>query len=693
VLDGDSLIIRFSNNAGAAWLLLGAWTAAPAAFAVPGDAAIDEIQVTASRRAMQASEVSAGVTLIRADEVLTANVATDLLSNRPGAYLQETTPGQGAAIVRGLKGSELLHLVDGTRLNNAIFRNAPTQYAALIDPRGIERVEVVRGASASLYGSSAMGGVVNFLMRRPRFDGPDSRTRGDLSATLNSADLLTGVSGELAHGNERFAWLARLSWLETGNRRSGSGERIKSSAYESKAARLAATFEPDERRTWYFDLQALEQPSTNRVDELVPGFGEAEPGSSEFAFEPNARYFAHLEHRIDDALLGADWDLDLSWQRIVDDRRSRGYQSIQRRLEKNRSDLFVVDVDASRAFGASEWLVGVEWMHDRVHSSRQAIDITTGASTAATARFPDGSTVEQFALYTRVQVTPGDRHRLFAGLRYNAAGISIPASPVLAAAELDFDDVSGDFGWTFHVADGINLVANLGRGFRAPNIFDLGTLGERPGNRFNVPNPNLDAEHVTQFDVGVKAFGDGYSFEAFVFSLDYEDRIESVSTGAVTPAGRNVTQSRNLASADLHGAELAIFVEPSATIRIDALLNYVRGTSRVADDPETPADRVPPLNGRVGVTWLPTANVSTEFFALFAAGQDRLSPRDVNDPRIDPGGTPGWATLHAGIVYQRGDSWTIRAGIDNIFDVRYRVHGSGVDARGRNAVVSAEYRW
>ena len=121
---------------------------------------IEEIQVTATRRPVMLNEVSAAVTVITTKEIARTKLVTDSLAAKPGVFLQQTTPGQGAAIIRGLKGSEVLHLVDGMRLNNAIFRNAPTQYLALVSPGTLDRLEVVRGAPASLYGSDAVGGVI-----------------------------------------------------------------------------------------------------------------------------------------------------------------------------------------------------------------------------------------------------------------------------------------------------------------------------------------------------------------------------------------------------------------------------------------------------------------------------------------------------------------------------------------------------
>ena len=127
-------------------------------------------QVTATRRAIEASKVSVALTLIDSNKVRGVKVVTDALAAEVGVYLQQTTPGQGAAIIRGLKGSEILHLVDGMRLNNAIFRNAPTQYLALVSPGTVDRIEVLRGTSTALHGSDAIGGIVQIFSRIPKFD-------------------------------------------------------------------------------------------------------------------------------------------------------------------------------------------------------------------------------------------------------------------------------------------------------------------------------------------------------------------------------------------------------------------------------------------------------------------------------------------------------------------------------------------
>ena len=114
-------------------------------------ALLDEVTVTATRRAADIESIAAAVSLVPAARIANEQLALEALADSVGGYVQQTTPGQGAAIVRGLKGSAVLHMVDGMRLNNAIFRSAPTQYFALVPGTAVERIELVRGTPASLY--------------------------------------------------------------------------------------------------------------------------------------------------------------------------------------------------------------------------------------------------------------------------------------------------------------------------------------------------------------------------------------------------------------------------------------------------------------------------------------------------------------------------------------------------------------
>ncbi|MDX1405331.1 MAG: TonB-dependent receptor, partial [Woeseiaceae bacterium] len=641
---------------------------------------IEEIQVTATRRPAQASDVSAALAIIDNEKIRQGKLTTDALLMQPGIFLQQTTPGQGAAIVRGLKGSEVLHLVDGFRLNNAIFRNAPTQYFALVAPGSAERVEVLRGAPASLYGSDAVAGVVQFLSRKPQFE---SR-RADLYLAYDAADLGKIVRASYEIGNERLAGLVSGEYLEAGHRRVGGGQRIVPSAYEAGGARIAVSANPDDNESWFFDLQFARQPSTPRTDELVPGFGQTTPSSEEFLFRPNERIFAHLKHTREDALWSADWTFDAGWQRIVDDRLSRNFASDIRRLEDNSSDLFGVTVNAAKEYDDRSWIAGIDVYYDRVDSRRIEEDLASGQTTDTPPRFPDGATMAHVAVFTNVMQRIGDRHTVSGGLRFSTIETDIRVSSTRQ------DDVSADIGWLFDMTERTQLTANLGYGFRAPNVFDLGTLGERPGNRFNIPNPQLDSEHIAQFDVGIRHQRRDWRVEATLFSLHYTDRIASVLTGAQTVDGRDIVQSRNVASADIRGIEASLHAALSPSLGAALILNYVHGEQTEIDGSKAPADRIPPFNGRLSLRYQASNAWAFEAYSLFAGSQDRLSPRDVQDSRINPAGTPGWVTANVAATWTPSERLRTTVRLENILDKRYRMHGSGVDAQGWNLMLSLQ---
>lgn len=666
-------------------------TAAPTVMANTADP-LDEVVVSAVRRDVTVSSVPAAISVVGADDVRAAMLVTDALENATGVFVQQTTPGQGAAVIRGLKGSAILHLVDGMRLNNAIFRDAPTQYLSLVPVTAVERIEALRGTPASLYGSDAVGGIVNVVTRVPRFELIESETRGDLYTAFDSADLARTVRGTFEVGNRFVATSVSLEHLDTGNRRSGGGVRIAPSGYESTGGRLAMSVTPDDRNAWLFDVHFLEQPDTPRIDELVAGFGQSEPSSSEFAFAPNRRLFARARYSRAQGWLGLDWQVDGAWQRIDDDRISRDFGADIRTIEQNSSDLSGAVVTATHKGTDSSWLAGVELYHDRVRSSRREFDLATGGGQSVASRFPDGSTLDRAAVFVNGERRVAARHWLSGGLRVSAIEVELPDTGTIAAARIDVTDLAGDLGWRFDIDESWQLVANIGYGFRAPNVFDLGTFGERPGNRFNIPNTDLDSEHVLHTDAGVRRHGGNWHIEAVAFRLDYDDRIVSVLTGGTTPDGRDIVRSVNAATSRIYGVELQAGANLDESLRLQAMLTFTRGDDRIGDTREA-ADRLPPLSGRIEVDYDHGKDWSASAWISFAGRQERLSARDIRDPRIDPNGTPGWASIGARASWHAADSLLLTIGIDNILDQRYRRHGSGIDAAGRSVSASARFAW
>ena len=657
---------------------------------------MEEMQVTATRTARPTQNVARGVSARDFDDLAMASIqiVPEALRDLPGAFLQQTTPGQGAAIVRGLKGSQVLHLVDGMRLNNALFRNAPTQYLALVDTFEVERLEVVRGPASTLYGSDAMGGVVQVITREPRFDGEAWQMQGHAIARYASADHGKTVHLGLDAGHANLSLGGGFSYQNVGNRRAGGGESQRPSDYEVAAADVGVLFRPDPSQEWQLDVQFLRQPETPRFDELNPGFDQAEPAAATFLFEPNDRLFIHAQHRRTVRAARIDeLSFDFAYQEINDDLRTREFGSVVEIRERNQSALYGATMQAWWAGRRHSIVAGSEFYLDRVASSRRATDQDTGQSTAALSRFPDGAQMDSIGIYIHDDWQLHPRLAVQMGVRYSAFDIELPAAGRGVSVDLDLDDFTGGLGLSYALRPELRLVVNVSRGFRPPNVFDLGALGPRPGDRFNVPNLSLDAERIWTYDVGLKLATERIVAELFAFYSDISDQIVSVSTGVTDVDGREIFRSDNLSEVELWGVEAGLDWSVADWIELSAGLNYTWGEEETATGERQPADRIPPLNGRLGVKAAPAQNWQVQAYLRLAAEQDRLSDRDFRDPRIDPTGTAGWGTVNLRVVYQPLPSLTLSASLENAGDKRYREHGSGIDAAGRNVILGIDLRF
>jgi hemoglobin/transferrin/lactoferrin receptor protein len=659
---------------------------------------LDVIQVTATKRPESSLEVAAATTIATRGELAEAAMQTpmDALHGEVGTFVQQTTPGQGVVIVRGLKGSEVLHLVDGFRLNNAIFRNAPNQYIALVDGQSLDRIEVVRGPSSTLYGGDAMGGVVQMLTPALSYSDSDNdwRWRGRVRAVAGSADESLLGRAEVSGGNARFAFSLGATSQEVNDLRVGGGDEKTQSGFTARYGDFKFGAKIAEGHELVLGLQYSEQPRTPRHDALVPGFGQTVPENAVFFFEPQQRRFAQLLWRIDHTnALFDNAEIRIGEQRIVDDRRTRAFGTPNEERERNRDTTTGIVGQFGKEIGEHHHLsYGFEAYRDTVTSSRSRTNINTGATSARAPRFPDGSTMKSQAIYIADDWRMG-RFDLNAGLRYSRFDVEIPASGTVPGVRLKPDDLTGNLGLSIELTEPLHLVANLGRGFRAPNIFDLGIFGTRPGNRFSEPNPNLKPESVLSFDLGLKYSSERLTGELIAFRSRYRDKITSVLTGEVLPGGVLVVQNRNITQQDLWGIEAgARYRWDAPDLEVYATATYTRGDERSLGI-ETPADRIPPLFGKLGARWRPNDRLGFEAYSLYATAQDRLSPRDAIDPRINPNGTAGWATLNLRADWRIFEGLGVALRAENLADKRYREHGSGLDEPGRHLILSLDYRF
>ena len=658
---------------------------------------LPEMTVTASRQEQASFDVSRAVTVIGHEAIArqTPSVLPDLLRGETGVFVQQTTSGQAAPIIRGLVGSATLMLVDGMRLNTAFFRPAPNQYFALVDPYIVDRIEVVRGAGSTLYGSDAMGGVINVLTAEPRFDSEEWQWRGRAVGQFSSAETAGVTRVSVAGGKRSIGLSGGFTYRSLGDRQDGGGTGVqRPSGYDVYAANGAFLGEWQQHKL-FVNIQYARQPKTSRFDELVAGFDQSQPSSSAFSFEPNDRLLLHGRYRVAQPFSFVDqFELHAAFQEINDDRRSRDFGSLIEQRERNRSQM--IGVTAQFTSHWQDWLFltyGGEVYLDTIASQRIGRDIETRQAVRQRSRFADDSTLDSFAGYIQTEVWLHPRLTVILGGRFSYFDIDLPRADRDIGVNLGIDDLTGSAGFIFHLTPELNVVTNIGRGFRVPNVFDLSTLGPRPGNRFNIPNPGLDSESVVTVDVGAKWDSGRFRGEVFGFYSDFQDKITAVPTGEFTAENRQIVQSQNLNSVDIWGVEASGRWYVSDQWELFSAFTYTWAEEELSDGRKDPASRIPPANGRVGGLYTLSDRVWLEGFVRFAAEQDRLSERDKTDPRINPNGTPSWMTVNLRMGWEINEYFYLKGAVENLFDKSYREHGSGINAPGVNAVISLETRF
>ena len=322
------------------------------------------------------------------------------------------------------------------------------------------------------------------------------------------------INARAQGGRQGLGFSGGVSYQDHSLRQSGSSDKLAATAYKSKAADLKLVMESGERSSLMLTAQVMEQPSTPRYDELAPGFGQTKSSSEQYLFKPNRRSFLHARFRYDGQ---SNWfdqvEANLARQVITDDRLSQDYGSPEIVTETNSSTLDGLTLQVNSSFDSGISLVwGTEYYTDAVDSNRFTQVEESETKTEVRGRFPDKSSMDSTAVYFSGDWINADKFNLAAGLRYSWFDINLPAGDVLPGVSLKPSALTGD-------------------------IHAVYELSPRPGNRFSIPNTNLDPETVWSYDLGIKTGSDSLELEVFAFYLDYSDKITSVFTGELSEDG------------------------------------------------------------------------------------------------------------------------------------------------------------
>ena len=607
---------------------------------LPGVVVTGSLVARAANETLRPTSVFAGEDLQRR----LAGTLAETLASEPGLAVSSMGPGSAHPVIRGLSGDRILMLEDGERVGDQ-FASGP-DHATALDPSSARRVEVIRGPGAILYGSNALGGVINVV----RDDAPSS-----VPHHLTGAFTLQGQSVNNAVGGSFYATHGLTDHipvrLELSRRTSGD--------LKTPVGTLGNT------STDLWELSG----GTSWVDDW---------GHVGTTF----RYYDN-DYGIPGGFVGGhEAGVRIEMERTATRLRS---------LVRPRGVFETIEIDAGHTWYQHKEIEPPDILGTLFDRQTVTADIlgrhagwgpfsSGGVGTRASREsfgfggglFTPNSTHTSFAVFALEEV---DLHpiRLEAGLRYDWARVrpdrEDPSSDIGHIRARSFGAASGSLGALAQLAGNVTVGGSLARAFRNPSVNELFSEGPHlAAYAFEVGNPSLKTERGTGIDLFVRYTGDRLHAETTLFHNAISGYIFPLETGELSRVRLPIFQFYG-EDAVLAGFESAIEWAVFGDLTVEAVASYVRGVIEATNEP---LPLIPPLQGRFAIGYAPR-NWFVEGETRFAARQDRTGPFE--------NATDGYAVfdLSAGIrITVRGRLNVITVRGENLGNTEYRNHLSRV---------------
>jgi len=587
----------------------------------------------------------------------------ETLNRVAGVHSLSTGAGIGKPVIRGLTSNRVLILDDGQRLETQQWGD---EHGPNIETANADRIEVIRGPASVLYGSDALGGVVNVIPKPlPGAEAGHSVFTGEATASYSSntrepdgALLVEGARGAVG-------FRAGLSGRSGGNLRTpdytlwNSGNRAVggSAAVGTRGdwGNLTATFSQRNEKIELTDENPAETPlqriatSRARVDAMLPLGGSR--------LELTAGYERNRRREFEDAqtsqvslgLLSRNYTLDARLHHAAVGRLSGtlGVSGLRTEFDKFGQETLIPNTDVTGV-----GLYGFEQLHF-------------------------------------------DRWDLSLGARYDYRRLALRDTTIAGVSGTrDWNSVVGNLGLLYRVAEPAALVLNLGRGFRAPSSFELFSNGVHEGTvAFERGNPDLRTEKSVNTDLALRIQTSRLALELGGFVNWIQDYIYTVPTGQIDPASGFQIYDVTQGDARLVGAEFAGQYHPTRWLHLQGTADYVRGSNTSTGSP-LPA--MPPFRATY------TARLEAGGKGLLRSPYLSLGGEtNARQTRLDPAEAAFFAQAFGGAGYQSeaytlvnaGAGFSLPAGnatvhfdllVRNLFDKAYADFLSRLKTNARN---------
>ncbi|MCJ8499755.1 TonB-dependent receptor [Desulfatitalea alkaliphila] len=640
--------------------------AAPAADAPP--VALDDIVVSARGVESRISDTPGGIGLVDAEDVHRDQPIgiADALRRIPGVTISPDSPWGAEVNIRGLGRGRVVFLIDGCRVNTATDLNA--QFG-LIDPAEIERIEVLKGPVSALYGSGAIGGVVNVITRKGRFS-DTTEAGGTVTSVYKSNPDGFGTHAGLMLNNPRFWVYGSGNLRDYDSYKDGTGTVIPNSRFKDYGGALKAGFKWNPLNHTQIQYQHHEGAEIG-----IPGTGEASlPAVADVTYPRTSRKLIDLTHSFTPAR-GA-------WEGSVV---NLFHQEIDRNVRVDR--LPAAGPITSIHPSAHHRTRGFKWFNSiRGGDHRLSIgaDIWQWAITSErTRRFANGTVGIDQPVADAKQLSAGlfleDHWRLGDTLALNAGGridliraeseahyvwLQPPQAgapnPLKRPAD-EYEDTSWDahLGLTWRFLPDWSMTFLGASSYRAPDLMERFKYIHL-GSYEVYGSPDLDPERSLFFEYGLH-----YIRPRLVMGLGaFWNRVDDLIVELPVAADRR--EMANVAEARIYGAEASVQWRFMPLWSAYATAAYTVGRNRTED--RDLAD-IPPLNGVAGIRRDAAIGLNGHLEMAWASRQSKVGPAEHE--------TPGWQTLNAGLAYRFQWAGTVQElglAAHNLLDATYREH-------------------
>jgi hemoglobin/transferrin/lactoferrin receptor protein len=677
-----------------------------------------------------------------------ANTA-DILTASGQVFVQKSQAGGGSPVVRGFEASRVLLMVDGVRMNSAIFRAGHLQNIITVDNMILDRVEIIYGPSSTLYGSDALGGVVNLFTKQPQLyksnlvskkaawkaDGNlvyrygngqnENRQHIDINIANDKWAYLTSFTnssfGDMRQGNKRSAaypdfgkrlfYVARENNTDVIKDNSTSVNIQKLSGYNQTDLLQKILYKPNENTSHLLNVQISNSSDINRYDRLTET-SKGLPVYSEWYYGPQVRNM--IGYKLTTSNLNGYFQkltTNVNYQHLEESRMTRRFKSNNKDYRFEVVDMFGLNMDLLHQGKSSTFNIGVESYYNHVGSNAYRNNIATNLRSAIATRYSDGPTnMSNYALYAQHTQFLKDNWVLNSGLRLNNVQLNANFKDT-ALMHFPFTDanqnntaITGNLGMAYNGADGLRVTFGVSSGFRAPNVDDLTKVFDTRTGYVVVPNKDLKPEYTYNTELNVSKTSSTYSIGASLFYTWFRnalvvDNFKWNNASKILYQGimSDVYASQNKAKAVVYGFNVNGSVNFTPNTILAATYTYTRGNyaDRKLDGLNTalPLDHIPPTYGRIGLKH-DVKKFSAELFTVFN-GWKRIEDYNLNgeDNEIyaTKDGMPAWQIWNINTNYQASNKLSFSFQIENIADLNYRYFASGISALGRNYLLQARY--